>query len=196
MTNINNILATNGWAVAIATALTILAVGALKTFHVFDKIAQKARKPLYQALNLAFAAIFAVAMNAILNRPWNQQFAGFAITVAASVNMVYPLYENLGLRDIVKKLGAIIINAAAGERIKAIVNTTLLQDESILITKAPQQLSIAEMNAADEKLNAELSEEDDAVATTEVPKPPTNEDKLQNMLSQTRTMLEKIKEGK
>lgn len=191
MTDIGTILQTNGWAVAIATALTILAVGALKTFHVFDKIDQKARKPLYQVLNLVFAAIFAVAANAIMKRPWNQQFAGFALSVAAAVNVVYPLYENLGLRDIVKKLGAILINAAANDKIKSIINTTLLKNESILTTKAPQQTDAVEKSVDAKKLDAKISEKSTVVAT-EVPKT-MKDTATDQMLDQAKKLLEQLK---
>ncbi len=121
-----NILVNYGLPVLVIACITILLIGILKYFNVFNKISQDNRKPIYYVLNYVFVFILVAIYYAIFKRPFDD-YVTYSIVSATAVSGLYTLYENTKLRDLFKLIGNFIITKVAKnqiEKAKESISTT------------------------------------------------------------------------
>lgn len=100
-----------GVATTVISLIAIFLVGCIKMIPAVKNLGTEVRKALYQGLNIVIAAALSVFyMLVIVKGGWNMDMLRFAVIVVAEVNMLYPLYENLGLRQLVRKIGETLYN--------------------------------------------------------------------------------------
>lgn len=100
-----------GVATTVISLIAIFLVGCIKLIPAVKNLGEQVRKALYQGLNIVIAAALSIVYTLVIAKGgWNMDMLRFAIIVVAEVNMLYPLYENLGLRQLVRKIGGVIYN--------------------------------------------------------------------------------------
>jgi hypothetical protein len=106
-------IATYGWKLALIACSGILVLGVLKFFKIFDKIEKEKRKYLYggisAGISIIASAIYLVAVGLF-------SWTGFGVISGAiyGINQsIYAMYENLGVRAVLRKLGDLFIHFIA-----------------------------------------------------------------------------------
>lgn len=91
--------------------LTIMIVGLFKFIPALKNMQNKnLRKAIYQVMSLAISSGLAIAYQLWRNGgQWSADIAAFITIAMAQVNIIYPLYENLGIRALVKLLAKVLI---------------------------------------------------------------------------------------
>ena len=113
---------TYGWQLALIACSGIFVLGILKFFDVFKKIEKTKRKYLYTAIS-ASISIIASAIYLVVMGAFN--WAGFGVIAGAIYGLnqcIYALYENLGVRAVLQKLGTLFINLIARKQIESAKN--------------------------------------------------------------------------
>lgn len=111
-------ITTYGWKLALIACSGIFVLGILKFFKIFDKIEKTKRKYLYAGVS-ASISIIASAIYLVVIGSFN--WAGFGVIAGAiyGINQaLYALYENLGIRAVLRKLGNLFIHFIAGKEIE------------------------------------------------------------------------------
>ena len=116
-----NILTKYGLPVLVIACITILLIGVLKYFNVFNKIPKDNRKPVYYILNYVLVFGLVAAYYAIFKRPFDD-YVAYSIVSATAVTGVYALYENIHLRDLLHCIGNFIVGKVAKNQIEAAKN--------------------------------------------------------------------------
>ena len=117
-TGLLGIITKYGTPAVIIACLTIFLIGILKYFGVFNKIAKENRKPIYFILNYVFGFGITAAYYAIFKIPF-ADYVAYSFVTASAVNLLYPLYENLKLRELLAKLGSFIVKVVAKRQVAA-----------------------------------------------------------------------------
>lgn len=111
-------ITTYGWKLALIACSGIFVLGILKFFKVFEKINKEKRKYLYAGVS-AGISIIASAIYLVIIGSFN--WAGFGVIAGAiyGINQaIYALYENLGVRAVLRKLGKLFIHFIANNEIE------------------------------------------------------------------------------
>lgn len=111
-------VATYGWQLGLIACSGIIVVGVLKFFKVFNKIDKNKRKYVFAGIS-AGISIIASAIYLVIISAFN--WAGFGVIAGAiyTVNQaLYTVYENTGLRALVRKLGDLFIHFIAGKELE------------------------------------------------------------------------------
>lgn len=134
-----NFVSTYGWKLALIACSGIFVLGILKFFNVFKKVQKEKRKYLYaitsSGLSILASAIYLLATGGF-------HITGFAIVSGAiySINQsIYALYENLGFRAVLRKLGNLFIHFIANkelEKAKQDILDDTVVNENVEIKKA------------------------------------------------------------
>lgn len=117
MTEFFSTIKDEGVATTVIALLTIFLVGCIKHFPFIKNMKNTdARKAIYQILNLAISAGLALAyQHFVVKGAWNMEMLQFISFTMAEVNVIYPLYENLGARALIKKLGSLLFPSKANK---------------------------------------------------------------------------------
>jgi hypothetical protein len=110
-------IATYGWKLALIACSGIFVLGILKFFNIFDKIEKSKRKYLYAGIS---AGISIIASGIYLAVVGAFEWSGFAVIAGAiyGINQaLYALYENVGIRTLLRKLGNIFIKIVAKKQL-------------------------------------------------------------------------------
>lgn len=113
-----NFISTYGWKLALIACSGIFVLGILKFFKLFEKIEKPKRKYLYAGIS-AGISIIASAIYLVVVGAFN--WAGFGVIAGAiyGINQaIYALYENLGFRSVLRKLGNLFIHFIANKEIE------------------------------------------------------------------------------
>lgn len=124
-----------GLQVLIIACVTIFLIGILKYFEVFRKIEKSNRKPIYLILTYAFAFGLTAGYYGVYNLDF-ANYPAYALMVATATSLIYPLYENLKLRDLLAVLGGFIIKVVAKKQLELEKNKLEVEQESVIKTKA------------------------------------------------------------
>ena len=98
-----------GLATTVISLLVIFLVGCVKTIPAVQKIDTNWKKVLYQGLNIVFGVAISILYTLIIVKGgWDLNMLRFAVIVVVETNAIYPLYENLGLRQLWQKIVSLI----------------------------------------------------------------------------------------
>lgn len=91
--------------------ITIAIVGIFKFIPGLKNMKSKqGRKAVYQLLSLVFSGGMAIAYHILVAKgAWDEALITFILGACAEVNVLYPLYENFGIRWVVHKLGSLLV---------------------------------------------------------------------------------------
>lgn len=106
-----------GISALIIACITIFLIGILKYFNVFGKVPKDNRKPIYYVLNYVFVFAITAAYYGIFKLNFND-YVAYAFVVASAVNLLYPIYENLKLRDLFQIIGNFIVKVVAKNQVE------------------------------------------------------------------------------
>lgn len=109
---------TYGWQLAVIACSGIVVLGVLKFFKVFNKIDKSKRKYLYAGISSALSIL---ASGIYLWATGGFNWGGFGVIAGAIYTLnqaIYALYETIGLRALLKKMGSIFIHFIAGKEIE------------------------------------------------------------------------------
>lgn len=116
-----NIIVNYGLPVLAIACITILLIGILKYFDVFKKVPKDNRKPIYYVLTYIF--VFAlVAAYYLMTKQSFADYIAYSIGAGTVVNLLYPLYENLKIRELFAVIGNFIVKKVAKKQIEAAKN--------------------------------------------------------------------------
>lgn len=120
ITNIKNV----GIATTVIALVTIFLVGCLKFIPALKNMKNTdARKAVYQILSFVVSGGLSVAYHIFIAKGgWDMNLLHFTSLAMAEVNVIYPLYENLGLRALLKKLGSLLLPSKK-DKIDSVVDT-------------------------------------------------------------------------
>ena len=120
-----------GWQLALIACSGIFVLGVLKFFNIFNKIDKDKRKYLYAGIS-ASISIAASAIYLVIVGLFN--WAGFGV-IAGSIyalnQAIYAVYETIGLRALLRKLGNLFISFIAKKQLEE--EKTKLKNEDIKI---------------------------------------------------------------
>lgn len=116
-----SIITKYGLPVVLIACITILLIGILKYFDVFKKVSKDSRKPIYYALTYVIVFGLVALYYSICNIPFTDYIA-YSIVAGTAVNLLYPLYENLKIRDLLAIVGNFIVSKVAKNQIEAAKN--------------------------------------------------------------------------
>ena len=112
-----NFITMYGWQLALIACGGIFVLGVLKFFDVFKKISKDKRKYLYAGisslLSIIGSAIYLIATGGF-------EWASFGVISGAIYGLnqtIYALYENTGVRAVLRELGTILINFVAKKQL-------------------------------------------------------------------------------
>ena len=123
-----NIVTKYGVSALVIACITIFLIGILKYFGVFNKIPKENRKPIYLILNYVLGFGITAIYYAIFKLPF-ADYVAYSFVTATAVNLLYPLYENLKLRELLAKLGGFIVKVVAKKQVAAEADKIKKQNE-------------------------------------------------------------------
>lgn len=118
------------WATTVISLITIFLIGCVKLIPAVKNMNKNLRKALYQALNIVFGGILSVLYTLfIVKGGWDMDMLRFAIIVVIEINVLYPLYENLGLRELWKKILSLIFKKKDKKAVEGATNASSTTEE-------------------------------------------------------------------
>ena len=145
MVELTEFITKYGLEVAIIGLVTILFVGIFKMVmkKPLSKIEKSNRKPIYEVMSMLFAygftalwlwvrvSLFKMNCDPITWQLWLQEGA----TVYVAVKVMYPIYENYKIRDLIQLLGRSIVNIfTKKDKAKKVENQSQSKDSDKPIT--------------------------------------------------------------
>ena len=119
-----------GLATTVISLITIFLIGCVKLIPAVKSMNTNLRKALYQALNIVFGGILSVLYTLfIVKGGWDMDMLRFAIIVVIEINALYPLYENLGLRELWKKILSLIFKKKDTKVVEGATNASSTTEE-------------------------------------------------------------------
>lgn len=126
-------------------AITIFLIGVLKYFDVFRKIPKDNRKPIYLVLNYIIVFALTAAYYGIFKLRFTD-YVSYAFVVATVVNLLYPIYENLKIREFFGAIGRFIVKKVAKKQVEEEKETaTNITVEDKMQTKEDNKVPAGEM---------------------------------------------------
>ena len=119
-----------GLATTVISLITIFLIGCVKLIPAVKNMNTNLRKALYQALNIVFGGILSVLYTLfIVKGGWDMDMLRFAVIVVIEINALYPLYENLGLRELWKKILSLIFKKKDKKVVEGATNASSTTEE-------------------------------------------------------------------
>lgn len=119
---------THGWKLTLLSCSGIFFLGVLKYFDLFRRLEASKKKVVYAIISACFSiAVCGIYLAATDKFTW----LGFGILSAGvfGVNQsVYAVYENCGIRTLVKRLGTLFINFVAKKQLGIVKSSVVGQD--------------------------------------------------------------------
>lgn len=110
-------ITTYGWQLALISCGGIFVLGVLKFFRVFDKIEKDKRKYVYTAISagisIGASAIYLLCVGGFV---WSA-FGVLSGAIYTFNQAIYSMYETLGIRAGLRKLGDVIISIVAKQQL-------------------------------------------------------------------------------
>lgn len=126
------ILTNHGLPVLLIACATIFIIGVLKYFEVFRKIEKSNRKPIYLILTYAFAFGLTAGYYGVYNLDF-ANYPAYAFMVSTATSLIYPLYENLKLRDLLAIIGNFIIKVFAKKQLEKEIDKLKVEQEHVTV---------------------------------------------------------------
>ena len=120
-----------GWQLTILATSGIVFLGFLKAFGTFNKVPSKAKKYLYYAISCILSILACTGYILLKN---GFEWRAYLILIAGIIgytSAIYTLYENTGIRDLLKKLIFTPIKKLLSKILQHIVKGTLTKDAVI-----------------------------------------------------------------
>lgn len=96
-------------ATTVISLVVIFLVGCFKLIPGIKNLNENVRKAIYQVLNIVLGGVLSVLYTLFISKGgWDMNMLRFAIIVVIEINALYPLYENLGLRELWKKIISLV----------------------------------------------------------------------------------------
>lgn len=96
-------------AAPVIAILVIIIVGIFKLLPGWEKVNKTGRKAIYETLALIFSVGISLAYELLfLKEGWSELTLQFVITAVAELHVAYPIYENYGIRDLIRKIGTLL----------------------------------------------------------------------------------------
>ena len=114
-----------GWQLTVLATSGILLLGILKAFGTFKKVPQKGRKYLYYAISCVLSILACTSYILIKD---SFEWRAYLILIAGIIgytSAIYTLYENTGVRDLLKKFIFTPLKKLLGIGWKHVVEGTL-----------------------------------------------------------------------
>lgn len=119
-----------GLATTVISLITIFLIGCVKLIPAVKNMNTNLRKALYQALNIVFGGILSVLYTLFIAKGgWDMNMLRFAVIVVIEINALYPLYENLGLRELWKKILSLIFKKKDTKVVEGATNASSTTEE-------------------------------------------------------------------
>ena len=119
-----------GLATTVISLITIFLIGCVKLIPAVKNMNTNLRKALYQALNIVFGGILSVLYTLFIAKGgWDMDMLRFAVIVVIEINALYPLYENLGLRELWKKILSLIFKKKDTKVVEGATNASSTTEE-------------------------------------------------------------------
>lgn len=99
-----------GLKLALVACIGIFLLGILKFFHVFDKIEKGKRKYVYAGISGGFSIIASAIYLAVSGGFEWASFGVLAVSILVLNHSMYALYENYGVRAVLRKLGNLLLD--------------------------------------------------------------------------------------
>lgn len=124
---IENFVKDYGWQLALVALVGILVVGILKHYNVFDKVAKGNRKFIFFPLSAVISVACCVAYVFGVRKEWALSLDAvgwvcFCFAIVAYTIVVYALYENLGIRNLLQALYK-VLKETSGKIISLIIKS-------------------------------------------------------------------------
>lgn len=117
--NLEGFVVEYGLELTILAFIIIMLIGVLKIAgkKLLDKVTKENRKPIYEATTIVLVVLLVVLWIAIEPSIYGgamlwKEFLARALALYSLVKVMYPIYENFKLRDLVQLLGKMIISKA------------------------------------------------------------------------------------
>lgn len=111
---LSELIMTYGLEIAILSILAIMCVGLLKLLFKaqLEKLGKSNSKPIYETASIVFAFLLTAVWMLIKGVKDIAEISKKAVLVYAAVKVMYPLYENYKLRDLLKLLVGLVASKA------------------------------------------------------------------------------------
>ena len=119
---------TYGWQLTVLATSGIVFLGILKSFGTFKKVPTKGKKYLYYGISCILSILACTGYILIKN---SFEYRAYLILIAGIIgytSAIYTLYENTGIRDLLKKFIFVPIKHLLGKIWEHIVKGTLNKD--------------------------------------------------------------------
>ena len=111
-------ITTYGWQLALIACSGIFVLGVLKFFDLFKTVEKSKRKYLYAGISAGLSIIASGIYLAITGGFAWGSFGVIAGAIYSLNQAIYALYETLGIRAVLRKLGNLFIHFIAGKEIE------------------------------------------------------------------------------
>lgn len=119
-----------GLVLGVLAVASILVLGILKFFKVFDKIPDDYRKYVYMGVATVLCAVSSlIYLTATDSFNWTV-FGTLTGAVWGANQLMYSAYESYGVRALVKKIGTYIVTLVANDKIKEYLNSLIADEET------------------------------------------------------------------
>ncbi len=117
--NLEGFVVEYGLELTILAFIIIMLIGVLKIAgkKLLDKVTKENRKPIYEATTIVLVILLVVLWIVMESSIYGgamlwKEFLARALALYSLVKVMYPIYENFKLRDLVQLLGKMIISKA------------------------------------------------------------------------------------
>lgn len=118
-----NFITTYGLPILFISIAVIFVIGVLKYFKVFDKIkSANVKKCIYYALDIVLSFSF-VAIYFAVDKISFTTYLNYCFKTITAVTAIYAIYENFGLRKLLRWLGTCFINFVAKKQLEVAKET-------------------------------------------------------------------------
>ncbi len=108
-----------GWNLTLIALSGILILGIVKLCHLFDKIEKGKRKYVFTGIMSIFSIVSAAAYLLVIQKFEVVRFVLMSLGIFGINQTIYAIYENCGMRALLRKVGNVIKNAFTKHSIKS-----------------------------------------------------------------------------
>lgn len=145
----------HGWKLTLLSISGIFLLGVLKYFDVFKKLSENQKKVVYAIVSACFSiAVCGVYLVCVDRFSWTK-FGLLSLGVFGVNQSVYTVYENYGIRTLVKRLGTLF----AGFVAKKHVANTNENSEAIAENGKDKKIVFSNMDELEDSLEEPVTEQ-------------------------------------
>ena len=169
-----------GWQLTILATSGIVLLGILKSFGTFNKVKKEFKKYLFYAISCTFSILACTSYILLMH---SFEWRAYLILIAGIIgytSAIYTLYENTGIRDLLKKILFEPTKKLLAKISSAIIKGSLKEEDVIELASsygvdvANQIIETAKEKAVEEKAKEEAKQLEEKQAETPVQAMPNN----------------------